>query len=179
MIFWCTFFKRFRSFSFVNIAGVPEHMGTRGHVSTIFWNKALRMSYFWILSQPSLRQNFFVPSIFKWVSAPLYRVCRQSKLEVSRKSWPHSNQSARIQERPGSNHSLMAGNFVALWPTDSKSLALKDLYQLKTVSKLQEASSTLEAAFTLSKWPHLHRADLLASCLNWPALYPKTHSWGW
>ena len=30
--------------------------------------------------------------------------------------WPHSNRSARIRERPGSNHSqsLMAGNFAAL-----------------------------------------------------------------
>ena len=31
-------------------------------------------------------------------------------------AWPHSNQSARIRERRGSNHSqsLMAGNFAAL-----------------------------------------------------------------
>ena len=30
--------------------------------------------------------------------------------------WPHSNQSARVRGRPGSNHSqtLMAGNFAAL-----------------------------------------------------------------
>ena len=41
--------------------------------------------------------------------------------------WSHLNQSARIRERPGSNHSqsLMAGNFVALRPTDPKFIALK------------------------------------------------------
>ena len=36
-------------------------MGTLGHITTIFWNKALRMSYFWILSPPSLRQRFSCP----------------------------------------------------------------------------------------------------------------------
>ena len=45
--------------------------------------------------------------------------------------WPRplSNQSARIRVVPGSNHSqsLMAGHFAALWPTDPKFSALKDL----------------------------------------------------
>jgi len=27
-------------------SGAPEHMGTRGHVPTIFWGKALKRSYF-------------------------------------------------------------------------------------------------------------------------------------
>ena len=36
-------------------------MGTWGHVPTIFWNKALRMSHFLILTPPSLRQNFLCP----------------------------------------------------------------------------------------------------------------------
>ena len=36
--------------------------------------------------------------------------------------WPHSNRSARVRDRPGSNHSqsFMAGNFAALKPTDPK-----------------------------------------------------------
>ena len=44
-----------------NKAGAPEHMGTWGHVPTIFWKKALRMSHFWILSPTNLRQNFLCP----------------------------------------------------------------------------------------------------------------------
>ena len=49
--------------------------------------------------------------------------------------WPRplSNQSARIRVVPGSNHSqsLMAGHFAALWPTDPKFSALKDLNSFK------------------------------------------------
>ena len=57
----------------VFITGAPEHTGTWGHVATIFWNKALRMSYFWILSQPSLRQNFFCPKYLqKRSGAPVF-----------------------------------------------------------------------------------------------------------
>ena len=43
--------------------------------------------------------------------------------------WPKSNHSARVWVVPGSNHSqsLMAGNFAALWLTDLKLLAIKDL----------------------------------------------------
>ena len=57
----------------------------------------------------------------------------------------------------------MAGNFAALWPTDPKFSALKDLNPFKTVSKVQEASSILRVVFALSKWPrpHLHRAYLV------------------
>ena len=59
----------------------------------------------------------------------------------------------------------MAGNFAALWPTDPKFLALKDLNPFKTVSKVQEASSSLSENFALSKWPHLHRAYVVGGCL--------------
>ena len=57
--------------------------------------------------------------------------------------------------------SLMASNFAALWPTDPKFLALKDLNPFKTVSKVQKISSILRVGFFLSKWPHLHRVYLL------------------
>ena len=52
---------------------------------------------------------------------------------------------------------LTAGNFAALWPTDPKFLALKDLNLLKKYIKNQETSSILKVDFALSKWPHLHR----------------------
>ena len=49
--------------------------------------------------------------------------------------WPRPllNQSAWIRVVPGSNHSqsLMAGHFAALWPTDLKFSALKDLNPFK------------------------------------------------
>ena len=66
---------------------------------------------------------------------------------------PHSNQSAQIRVRLGSNHSqsLMASNFAVLGPKDSKFLALKDLNLLQTVSKVQEASRILKMGFALSK----------------------------
>ena len=56
---------------------------------------------------------------------------------------------------------LKAGIFAALWPTDSKFSALKDLDSFKMVSKVEEASSILRVVFSLSKWPHLHRAYLV------------------
>ena len=65
----------------------------------------------------------------------------------------------------------MAGNFAALWPTDFKFLATKDLNLLKKHIKNQMASSIYKVVFAFSKWPHLHRASLLASRLIWPALY--------
>ena len=76
---------------------------------------------------------------------------------------PHSNQSARVQVVPGSNHSqsLMAGNFAALWPKDSKFSELKDLNPFKTVSKVQEASSILRMGFALSKYPHFNSTYLV------------------
>ena len=80
---------------------------------------------------------------------------------------PHSNKSAQIQVCLGLNYSqsLIACNFAALWPTDLKSLALKDLNPFKTVSKVQKTSSILRVGFALSKWPHLHRAYVVGGCL--------------
>ena len=79
---------------------------------------------------------------------------------------PYSNQLAQIRERLGSNHSqsLMAENFEALWPTDPKFLALKDLILFKRYIKNQDARSTLRVDFSLSKWPHFHRAYLVTDC---------------
>ena len=69
--------------------------------------------------------------------------------------WPQpwSNRSAQIRVVPGSNHSqsLMASNFIALLPTDSIFLSLKDLSLLQSVSKFQEAGSILRMGFALSK----------------------------
>ena len=56
---------------------------------------------------------------------------------------------------------LKANIFAALWPTDSKFSALKDLDSFKMVSKVEEASSILRMVFSLSKWPHSHRAYLV------------------
>ena len=94
-----------------------------------------------------------------------------SKLEVSRKvCQPAPPQSARLpgfEPRSRSNHSqsLMAGNFAALWPTDPKFLALKDLNLLKKHIKNQVASSILKVVFAFSKWPHLHRAYVISGCI--------------
>ena len=79
---------------------------------------------------------------------------------------PHLKQSARVRCLARSNHSqsLMAGNFAALWPTDSKFSALKDLILFSTVSKDQKASSILKVGFSLSRWPHLHRVYLVTVC---------------
>ena len=91
---------------------------------------------------------------------------------------PLSNQSAQIRVVPGSNHSqsLLAGHFAALWPTDPKFSALKDLNPSSTVSKIKKAGSILKVVFALSKWPHLHSAYLVTVCrvlittVHW--LYP-------
>ena len=79
---------------------------------------------------------------------------------------PHSNHTAYIRERPGSNHSqsLMADNFAALWLTDPKFSAFKDLNPFSIVYKVQEAGSILRVGFGLSKWPHFHRAYLSTVC---------------
>ena len=57
---------------------------------------------------------------------------------------------------------LTASNFAALWPTDPKFLAIKDLNLFKKCIKNQEASSILKVVFAFSKWPHLHRE--LSNC---------------
>ena len=56
---------------------------------------------------------------------------------------------------------LTAGNFEALYLTDPKFLALKDLYSLKKYDKYQETSYNFRLGFALSKRPHLHRAYLV------------------
>ena len=80
--------------------------------------------------------------------------------------WPHSNQSAQVRGGPGSNHSqtLMAGNFAALWSTDAKFLAWKDLNFFKKYIKNQNTSSTLRVVFALSEWPHFHKDYLVTVC---------------
>ena len=72
---------------------------------------------------------------------------------------PHTNQSAQVRLWARFYHSLSltAGNFTALWPTDFKFSAIKDLNLLKKYTKNQEASSILRVDFALSKWPHFHR----------------------
>ena len=94
---------------------------------------------------------------------------------------PHLNRSARIRVGPGSNHSqsLMAGNFAALWPTDPKFSALKDLNPFKTVSKVQEASSILRVVFALSKWPHLLRVYLVTVRFHLILAVLHKSEWKW
>jgi len=59
----------------------------------------------------------------------------------------------------------MADNFKALWPTDSKFSALKDIRKpFKKFTKNQEPSSILKVVFALSKWLHLHRAYVVTVC---------------
>ena len=54
---------------------------------------------------------------------------------------------------------------------------LKDRNLLKKHTKNQEASSILSVGFALSKWPHLHRADLV-TVPEWLSLgvSPKAHA---
>ena len=66
----------------------------------------------------------------------------------------------------GSNHSqsLMDSNFAALWSTDPKFLAVKDLNPFSTMYKVQEDSRILRMGFDLSKWPHLlHKMSFVDS----------------
>ena len=52
---------------------------------------------------------------------------------------------------------LIVSSLEAIWSTDSKFSAFKDLNLLKKHTKNQETSSILSVVFALSKWPHLHR----------------------
>ena len=63
---------------------------------------------------------------------PVVKVGGLTKKSAARPR-PNLNQSARIQDRPGSNHfqSLMAGNFAGHSPRDPKFSAFKDLNLLK------------------------------------------------
>ena len=56
---------------------------------------------------------------------------------------------------------LTAGNFEALWSTEPKSLALKDLNLYKRYIKHQETSYNFRLGFALSNRFHLHRAYLV------------------
>ena len=86
--------------------------------------------------------------------------------------------SAQVRLSLGSNHfqTLLNGNFAALWHTDPKFSALKDLNSSLSLSKVQDSSRILRLGFALSKRPHLHRVDLATVCkrgvttvssLNW------------
>ena len=72
---------------------------------------------------------------------------------------PHSNHSAQVRGGPGSNHSqnLIAGKFAALWPTDPKFSALKDLNFLKKCTKYQKAIIILTGGLACSKRPYFNR----------------------
>ena len=59
---------------------------------------------------------------------------------------------------------LTASNFAALWSTDPKFLALKDLLFFSQGIEFQVAGSILKVVFALSNWPHLHRAYLVTVC---------------
>ena len=76
--------------------------------------------------------------------------------------WLGPGPAGRLFLRPPT---LTAGNFAALWPTDPKFLALKNLNPFETVSKVQKTSSISRVGFALSKWPHLHRAYVVGGCL--------------
>ena len=89
-------------------------------------------------------------------------------MEVARKSLP-PGPGPTWTTQPGfklSNHSqsLMANNFVAFCPKESKFFALKILNPFKAVSKGQEASRILRVGFDRLKWPHLRRAYLVTVC---------------
>ena len=52
---------------------------------------------------------------------------------------------------------LKGSDLAALWPTDSKPLALKDLNLFSNCVKFQDAGGILRVGFAWSNWPHLHR----------------------
>ena len=56
---------------------------------------------------------------------------------------------------------LIARNIAALWPTDPKFLALKDLLFFLRFNEFQGADSILKVGFALSNWPHFHRVYLV------------------
>ena len=78
---------------------------------------------------------------------------------------------------------LTASNFAALWPTDPKFLALKDLLFFLQCIEFQGADSILKVDFALSSRLHLHRAYVVTICNQiWIAVaifsgffYPKIH----
>ena len=128
--------------------------------------------------------------IFRSFQRGTVGLCRSKRCKItSCQSWRSQERSASrprpqsaslpgFEPRSRSNHSqsLMAGNFAALWPTDPKFLALKDLNPFKIVSKVQKTSSILRVGFALSKWPHLHRAYVVGGCLfNFGTVFKQVH----
>ena len=69
----------------------------------------------------------------------------------------------------------MASNFTALWPKDPKFFALKDLNPLESVSKVNEASSSLRVGFALSKLPHLLHKMGFVDSLSQTTVLPTFH----
>ena len=59
---------------------------------------------------------------------------------------------------------LTASNFAALWPTDQKFLALKDLLFFSQCFEFQGAGSILKVGFAMSKRPHFHRVYQVTVC---------------
>ena len=59
---------------------------------------------------------------------------------------------------------LKASKFAALWSTDPKFWALKDLNLFLKRVKFQRTGSILKVVFVLSKWPHFHRVYLVTVC---------------
>ena len=83
-------------------------------------------------------------------------------IEPGQTGWLGPGPAGRLFLRPPT---LTAGNFAALWPTDPKFSAFKNLNPFKILSKVQEATIILRVTFALSKWPHLHRAYVVGGCL--------------
>ena len=69
---------------------------------------------------------------------------------------------------------LTASNLAALWPTNPKFLALKDLILLKKHTKIQVASSILKVVFAFSNWPHLHWAYVMSGCIFFATAVRRT-----
>ena len=82
--------------------------------------------------------------------------------------WFDSAQTLMVRVGPGSggrlfmrSPTLTASNFAALWPTDLKFSAFKDLKPFSKCVKFQEVTSILRLCFVLSKWPHFDSGYLL------------------
>ena len=78
---------------------------------------------------------------------------------------------------------LKASKFAALWSTDPKFWALKDLNLFLKRVKFQRTGSILKVGFSRSKWPHVHRVYLVTVCkrssMAVGALCTKTLAYFW
>ena len=80
---------------------------------------------------------------------------------------------------------LIASNFAALWPTDQKFLAYKDLLFFSQFIEFRGAGKILKVDFAQSKWPYFYRvyllsirkqssmAELTLSLVNWLRNHPS------